>query len=231
MFSTKEKVVRGLTEIEPILDAIYPYGGYIAGGYVRWMCSTNQRPSSPGDVDIYCRFEDSFSKIKTKLEDKGFSAVFTSDVSINYRTTETTDKTYVACPKLQLIKPRSDENLCTVGDPEEVCSSFDFTVSRIFLNSNGRYGYCDEDFSEHEKKKRIVIKNIHCPISSIIRVIKYAKKGYFVSFGELGKLYRDWDSRSSDYKENLLTLLEDFESDEKMTDETYKELINLLKID
>jgi len=46
-------VLRGITELEPIWDAVYNNGGVIAGGYARYCLSPTKNPAPASDIDVF----------------------------------------------------------------------------------------------------------------------------------------------------------------------------------
>ena len=111
-------------------------------------------------------------------------------------------------PPFQLIKPLTKGKLVTMGSLENILSNFDFTVIRVGMDHDlmeKSQALIDVDFKKDELNHDIVIKNIHCPVSSLQRVIKYCNKGYKVKAREIIKLFEDWDNRSLKYKNELKT--------------------------
>ena len=107
---------------------------------------------------------------------------------------------------MQLIKPMEEGVIITKGDVEIILQNFDFTVVRIGL-VNQTCALADADFLHDEAKKFLRIKNIHCPISSTYRVMKYNRKGYWPSTGQIVKLFLDWDDRTPEYKSKIIEFL------------------------
>jgi hypothetical protein len=95
---------------------------------------------------------------------------------------------------------------------------------------NSKEVLADECFVEDEMAHRLCFKNIHCPVSSLLRAIKYGKKGYFIPPREAVKLFRDWDGRSKEYRERVLKLF-DKSKDGDITQEEIDDLEKLLWID
>jgi hypothetical protein len=70
-----------------------------------------------------------------------------------------------------------------------------------------KHAMVDSDFDKHERAKRLVFKKIHCPISSMHRVIKYGRKGYKINSKETLKLFLDWERRPESYKTEIKEFL------------------------
>ena len=109
-------------------------------------------------------------------------------------------------PTLQLIKPVEEGAIVAVGEMEDILNNFDFTVVRCGLISSTEI-MADIDFLKDEQKHILRIKNIHCPISSMLRCMKYSRKGYCIKPMEVLKLFADWDNRNDEYKERLYDFL------------------------
>lgn len=222
-------VLRGFTEIASIYDVVYPFGGYIAGGYARYMGAPRFNSPIPGDVDIFSINTSCFESMKSyflaperKLEIRHENAI-----SITFKRAE--EGPFAYCPIIQLIKPMITGAIETLGPMDSVLSNFDFTVVRIGLKTPKTL-LADPDFLEHEKKRLLVIRNIHCPISSLLRSLKYVRKGYYLRPAEAMKLFLDWDGRDQDYRNKLIDLFSKSAMGE-ITQEEIDELEALLKVD
>ena len=139
-------------------------------------------------------------------------------------------------PKPQIIKPVIEGKIVTMGSVEEILGNFDFTITRAAI-LNPTTCFVDEDFMEDENRHVLQLKNIHCPVSSLLRCLKYAKKGYWMRPSEALKLFNDWDDRGEDYKINLIELFrKSFAKDAdgkqiEMEKKEIDELERLLRID
>lgn len=114
-----------------------------------------------------------------------------------------------------------------VGNPVDVIDEFDFTICRVAIDD--KFIYKDKDFDENEQKKMLRIKTIQCPISAIRRIIKYTKKGYFISNFQIFKLYEDFFNRSTEYKQEVKKLLEKQDGGEILSDNELENLYTFLK--
>jgi len=217
----KIKVIRGFTEIEEIFEATQNVGAYILGGYVRYMCSQRRRPPQPGDVDIYSPRNEIHKALKSWLADTGREIKHENDMSITYKLRDEDIH-----PAIQLIKPMRKGAIISDGPIKEILESFDFTICRLGLLSPTE-AWGDESFVEDDKRRQIIIKNIHCPISSTLRAMKYAKKGYFLNTRECLKLFIDWENRPEDYRLQIIDLL----SKGKLTKTEIEDLEVLMRID
>jgi len=199
----KIPINRGFTAIKYIYELIEPYG-FIAGGYARYCASNNQQPSKTKDVDVFPHSKEMYLKLISVLDDAGFTIRRSNDVSVTYN--RRMDLRYVMAPEIQIIKPLDKHRILTFGRPEEVLGNFDFTITRVAIDSSTHI-IADEDFLKHEKKKQLVLRNIHCPISSMLRCCKYYKKGYFITPVESIKLFHDWMNRDEEYRTKVVNFL------------------------
>jgi hypothetical protein len=227
-------LLRGVFEIEPILDLLDKHGGKIIGGYARWCCSEHLRPVPAGDLDIFPvadTTEESnavFENIKAALLAGSLSIEHENEMSISF-SVEKADA-FKRCPKIQLIKPVEKGAIHTAGTLESILDNFDFSVTRAAINPDRKTATVWAEFVEDEKRKLLRLLNIHCPISSLLRVMKYGRKGYYMRPGEAIKLFQDWDARSPEYKSSLGGLFEQGKLG-KLTQKEIDELEALLKID
>jgi len=226
---TKANVVRGYTEIKKLLISIPEImtDGMICGGYARYMVSPHKNPVPADDLDIYCRNEDVFSSLKEKLNSV-LKKKAENDISITYDKPDSDSEVFGA-PKVQLIKPVKEGAIVAVGDRKTILENFDFTVVRCAL-LNPNEALVDADFEHDEKNRFLRIKNIHCPISSLLRCIKYIKKGYWAPPSQLVKLFVDWESRPDEYRTRILELFRTSQLGNISEDEI-NELEALLRID
>lgn len=195
---------RGFTEIQKVFTLIQGLG-FIAGGYARYCASPKGSPFPTRDLDIFPYREDyGFEELKKKFTDLGFKVHHENDVSYTFSSNH--PEGYEECPTIQLIKPNKNGRLLTYGNPEEILSNFDFTVTRAAIISQSEV-LVDDDFEQDELQDKLAIKNIHCPVSSLMRANKYSRKGYYLRPVEALKLFRDWDERDADYKQKLIDFL------------------------
>lgn len=117
-----------------------------------------------------------------------------------------------------------------MGSKEEVLSNFDFTVVRAAILSPNTV-LVDADFMHDEENKILRLKNIHCPISSTLRCMKYAAKGYWLPPIQALSLFLDWDNRSDDYRRELAEYLAKANGGEGLTQEEIDHLEELMRID
>ena len=226
-------ILRGFTEIKKIFDIINTYG-FICGGYARFVCSPIHKPIETNDLDVYLTNADRYQELRDKLMNEyGFSVKHENEISLTFKNNEN----FIGCPTVQLIKPLKEGRVVAYGTVYEILRNFDFTITRAAI-LNSEECIVDSDFVEDEKHKQIVIKTIHCPISSTLRCIKYSKKGYWLRPKEALKLFQDWQNRSEEYRNKITELFnksDEFNPDSpdtsKMTQEEIDQLEKLLWLD
>lgn len=226
---------RGIFEITRLLDLRDKCGGRIIGGYARWCCSERQSLHHANDVDIFPiaekEGEDSqviFDSWKAALAAEGLKQKHENEVSISYEKPES--GSFMACPVIQIIKPTLEGAIVTVGSVEEVLGNFDFTIVRVAINPDRLTATAWASFLQDDNKGLLRLLNIHCPISSLLRVCKYARKGYYCRPAEAMKLFFDWDARTPEYKSKMLGLFEKGNLGE-ISKQEIEELEKLLHVD
>jgi len=227
-------VMRGLFEITPLLDLCDKLGGKIIGGYARYCCSRQERLVMAGEVDIFPtgdtdeQCQSVYDAWASTLKSEGMEIKHENNVSITWDTKE--NPKFASCPTIQIIKPIEEGAILTRGTVEEILSNFDFTIVRVALNSDRKTATAWASFDGDEKAKRLRILNIHCPISSLLRVMKYGRKGYYMRPIEAIKLFVDWQGRSDEYRQRMADLFSQGKMG-KLTKQEVDELEALLRVD
>ena len=181
-----------------------PVDAFICGGYVRWACSPLGDPVPPQDLDIYCSTEDVFNKLRGFFTRIGLRAKLVNEVSVTYH--RGNNDIWATLPPIQLIKPLQEGRMMTTGSMTDILANFDFSIIRCGFDAelfSRRVAMCDVDFEKDETAKRLVLKNIHCPVSSMFRCIKYCNRGYKLATHEMLKLFVDWETRPPEYRETI----------------------------
>jgi len=221
-------VKRGYTEIQPLYEFLQSYNAFICGGYVRFMISPRHQPVQAGDVDVYCYDESEYKNLKKGLKDQKLYEKAENNISITYK--HPGDGPFKYCPTIQLIKPVIEARIVSVGNMKDILSNFDFSVVRCGLLSSSS-ALADNNFEEDEKRKLLRLKNIHCPISSTLRCLKYAKKGYWMKPMETLKLFIDWNERDDEYKFKLIEFLKSANGGTGLTKTDINEMEKMMRID
>ena len=231
---TKTKVRRGYTEIEKVyemlLDLIQDGSCHFCGGYVRYMCSPNTSPAKAGDLDIYFKDEDIYKEVKELFMRHEFTIKHENPVSVSFALISDPKNDFFGTPEIQLIKPIEDGAIKAVGTMEHIISNFDFTVIRCALTSPTE-AMVDADFMHDEAHNILRIKNIHCPISSTLRCMKYARKGYWLPPLQCCRLFFDWEDRDEQYRNDIYKFLVEADKGKGLTREEIDEMERLMRID
>ncbi len=168
-----------LMKIAGILQlGIIGRGSYLAGGALRTLLDPKEQIS---DYDIF--FEDMRRSVLDELYDEepknmarvkevqdillteGFKCVFECPLGELF--------TYkLGDIKIQLI-------LATVGEPQNVITTFDFGACRAAFDGNTLY--FDKEFVRDTKTKRLSVQSVTFPVATIKRLVKYANKGYNIN--------------------------------------------------
>ena len=231
-------LLRGFNEIKPLFELCEKHGGTICGGYARYCASpkpTNQvKPA--GDVDMFPNTEQATNAIHDALLAMGFEDVHENHVCITMKAEKGRDE-LAYMPQPQIIKPIIEGKIVALGTIDEILENFDFTVVRAAILTPTEV-LVDPNFLEDEKYGKLCLRNIHCPISSLLRCCKYVRKGYFLRPAEALKLFMDWTDRGEEYQQRIIALFLESAKGEKsdknpngMTQEEIDELEALLRID
>ena len=215
----------------PLLNYLDGKKAFICGGYARFCLSPVHNPVEAVDIDIYCEDNETFEKIKADFASEKLEVRHENNMAITY--TRQKEGKYQFCPTLQLIKPIKEGSVVATGDMATILENFDFTVIRCALTKkDGVYiGIGDEEFEADEEKKFLNIKNIHCPISSTLRFMKYARKGYWTKPIQIVRLFADWDARTDEYRMKIVETIKELQSGKELSQEDIDELEKLMRID
>lgn len=221
-------LVRGFTEIQWLYENLVEKekGVYLLGGYARYCASPRVEPVVASDVDIYCEDEDVFQQVKEFF--KILRQKHENPMAISYQ--RPTEGVLKYCPSIQIIKPILKGRVVAKGDLKTILSNFDFTIIRAAI-IDPKIVLVDADFLHDEEHMFLRIKNIHCPISSSLRFMKYCRKGYYTRPLQVYRLFNDWDHRSDDYREKLAEFLQKSEEGRGMSQQEVDELEELMRID
>lgn len=173
--------------------------GFIAGGFARYCVSDRPDPNCPNDIDIFTgdmgNFTDIYLDFKAnpRLRQKSNTEI---ETKFEYVFKEGFKKETL---NIQLIKPVHISNMNSKGDVFSVMTNFDFTISKAAILADGE-AWVHHQFNRDDLGGYLVIEKIHCPISSMKRVIKYTQKGYTIESKELLKLFKDYEARPVDWK-------------------------------
>lgn len=228
-------VLRGFTEISTLWSLVYAHGGMICGGYVRYMCSPHRIPVPASDIDIYCPDQECFNKLHNEFTNVfGLEVSHENKVSVSYKEPKNKNNKVPfwlkVGPMPQLIKPIIEGHIVATGEMEEILENFDFTIIRCGIVDKG-IAIVDADFIHDETYRLLRLKNIHCPISSTHRIIKYAKKGYWCSPMQVLGLFLDWGGRDDEYREKLAIFVQKANEGRGLTQQEVDQLEAMMRID
>ncbi len=230
---------RGFTEVAPLYELCQQHGATICGGYARYCASPKKTDKvvAAGDADLFPHSQDAHEKLLAALLETGYVVAHENHVSITLKPADDKKEVLEYIPTPQIIKPVVEGRIVTTGTTEEILDNFDFTIVRAAIISPTEC-LVDGDFDTDEQKGLLRLKNIHCPISSLLRCCKYARKGYFLRPSEALKLFMDWTDRGEEYRNRMIELFiesgkgkQSEENPDGMTQKEIDELESLLRID
>lgn len=156
-----------------LLSPVPPMDGiYLAGGLLRTLMNPNEE-FSPEKTDVDLFFRDDIAR----MECQQYLETFTEYHKI-YQCPENKLATYVY---LNGEEPKWKIQLVTVDyypNLESVIGSFDFTVT-MFATDGENFVYGDTSIQD-TLDKHLVWNKITYPASSLRRMMKYARKGYWM---------------------------------------------------
>ena len=219
------KIQRNIELLNKLFSTIIQDDGFICGGFGRVCVSTLNTIISSGDIDIYCKNEDSFNSILDRLKSLGYYEKRTSE------TASTMEYSFGGELPIQLIKSLNEGKLRLSSDNvEDILNNFDFSIARVAITRESlesEAAIADSDFPEDDKGHKLNIKNIHCPVAQVYRIAKYIEKGYWCNIINIVKVFDDWINRPDSYKSEILGLINKNEP----TQEEIQSLEAMLHID
>lgn len=226
----KAPLIRGYSVISPLV-AMLGDNGFICGGYARYCASPTVNPPYADDVDVYCYTEADFAILSERLK-QHLEVQVETQRAVTFVASDEGELAFV--PKVQLVKPVTKFRMVTVGSKESVIDNFDFTVVRAAILSDTE-ALVDPQFAEDEKSRRLRLKNIHCPISSTLRCIKYVQRGYNLFPFDVLALFLDWDRRDLEYRRELIEGLEELQAayggGQMLTKDRLSAIYDLMNVD
>jgi hypothetical protein len=196
----KDMEDRGITNrlLESLILAL-PKGTIIAGGFMTAVMGQNKDAS---DIDLFFTSSEAFVEAFNLLNSdekpddehwaiEGYSlapesaiAFTKSDLGVY---TVNKDVRFIKFihpkrPPIQLIK------LAWYRDAEQVIDSFDLTVAQFAIDIHTAELICNPLSIMDLLGKKIVLHRMQFPSSTLRRIIKYTKKGYYACAGSLGKV-------------------------------------------
>jgi len=157
--------------------SIQSHDCYIAGGYARWACAPREDSPLPKDIDIICPSQRRFDSLKASLcHHGGISVLRDSPFS-------TTFKKRGLGYEVQLLKKFRGKTA------QECLEKVDLSVCRVALLSHDS-AVADCRFSEDERcgKMQVCHLDNEALLNTFMRMLRYARKGYDISQGEVKKV-------------------------------------------
>lgn len=178
---------------------------WIAGGVLRDYFAKDPMVT---DCDMFFPNEEEFIKARKFLKDNGGLTTWESEngMKVNYK-----DSTF------DLVK-------FYANSPEETIDKFDFTVSQIAIDGDHIY-YGDTTFDDL-KEKKLELRYITNPLSTLKRVLSHYAKGYKMLEDEILKLYTDVFVMS-DYKLDAVSPYQEGEIIRLMKKERYNNYVSV----
>ena len=190
------RVVRFLpSKIKSIMEQEFWRGKiFIAGGFIRDLVAGDKI----NDIDLF---------VNNKAEAELLLSVLQGDKKVI-----STENAFTICERL----PIQIIHRWTFQKPEEVLLSFDFSVcsAAIYYSDNGWEGICHERFYKDVASKRLIYlvpDREEAPGGSMIRILKFYKRGYNIPLNNLSKVVARMmkdaeDCYKSDNVENRLKM-------------------------
>lgn len=208
-------LLRGWDIVGPLYES-FLYGlGFVAGGFANHAATAlkekenfgfaREQPPAFDDIDIYGLDKQAIDAIKKNLEASDWILQSETDYSYKYvREGEETDNT----PKVNLIK-------MTSGSPEQVLDTFDLSVAQAAILSKTEVLVSDKWLKTHDTNK-LLPHNISTPSSTILRLAKYAKRGYRIPHTTALEVLEGWRKLPDIKREELVEWIGTHAGDEEM---------------
>lgn len=198
-YTTGVQKLRIPTGLNKVIELGREYGSYICGGYARYAASSVDKPVTPSDIDIFCRDQKAFDALERGLE-RLFPEVEVreSKFAMNFHTHK-----QFKYP-IQLIKPKDNGVIHNFGKVYDVLDTFDFSIARAAILSPTSVLL----HSHFERDENFGLLRILAPIQNpfriMLRVSKYASKGYTLPPLEIIRLFAAWENYTPEYRETLM---------------------------
>jgi len=202
-----------LKELDEVVPFLKECGAILAGGAITALF-TNARVR---DWDLYFRDLESIKKACEVFSAHG-EVTFETDTAITYKWGQRKKS-------FQIIKHPS-----IIGSPLHIFESFDFTICMGSYDFAADEFVLHQNFLKHLAQRRLVFHvGTRFPICSILRILKYQKRGYSISGVEMLKatlaVHRLEMETYADVREQLMGIDTAFlrELTDKFKEEPFKE--------
>lgn len=177
---------------------------FVAGGFVRWLCSPLIEPVPFNDIDILCLNDEAEENMCSELDRSGFKVEVESKLSWTYmkrgvdfdQISRLGDQRHIeSFPKIQVIKHTRFPG----KHLEEALGKFDLSICQAALLTL-EDARVNEHFLSDEKARRIRFVGFHHLYDAFYRVAKYAAKGYHLPFEQQQAIWIAWDNLSAEQR-------------------------------
>lgn len=225
-------VRRGEAMVNWLFQLCEQHGAYIAGGFVRWMCSPVEDTAKPHDVDIFPKTWRAYYALEDALGKAGYTCDYTGAVAQTWQyerlTPHNDHETLLHRFRqelniIQLILPDTLPGAVSNAPLDKVLECFDFSIVRIGLTS-AKTALADHQFEEDETCKRLRVRYINFPVGLVMRMTKYAARGYQPTVADIGMAFRGWDAMDADLRKQATAFLKDAQhltAEQLQRDETF----------
>ena len=223
-FKTNEIVLTscGPAGLVDILEEIEKLGGAICGGFARHSTTPKEQdPPLYSDIDVWPK--DHLSGV---FLDHFLKSIILDTQLLSWTNYENRPVTSYYLGKDPIYKVQLIEQY---GQPFDLISGFDISVTKIFLNVRKRIGLAHRDFIEDIPKKqfrylkKIPYSDDDASLKAVIRMIKYMEKGFKI---EMNNLFRIYPSIADDQKYMFLESVLSIE-EEMLTEKEKNKLLSL----
>ena len=230
-----DRPLRGITEIESIIQLCEKHNSFISGGYARYCMSRAHNPILPADLDIFSSdranhiaivndFLHNFGYIESPgnkhmkpykgrydyddMDDDEKETWFDENetpFATSFKIDVNSHPGLGLIDKIQFVKP--SKRRASSGPLIDILNAFDFTICKVALLSK-HVGICHRGMQEDEVARLLRITGeIKNPIATFARILKYTKKGYNLSPLTLIKVLNAWKKSSDEIQlENLVEM-------------------------
>lgn len=209
----KIPILRGMTEIMPLLGLLKNTGCIIAGGFGRVCCGPNPEIKA-GDIDIYPQNEKSFNRLIEELKEKGFkdydSKCCVEMEKPRYKEIFNAEHArwasiplpiqIVKCHKINLSEKRS--GMTREEYAKQILDSFDLANVRVAILDH-ETAFADSNFWNSEISRRAEFLGYRTKAMLLSRVNKYAKKKYSIDPKQLNRLVIKKEEHFPQFANNL----------------------------
>ncbi len=162
-------LVRAILQYCPSLDGVQ-LDGFVAGGFVRDVIAG----SSPRDLDIYVRNQESAAELQAALRLGNWTLDRIGLVSASWRDS----RGHV----VQVIKAEAES-------AADCIRRFDLTICCAAVDLPTPLTYCSVTFLADINERRLVINRPAFPVDTLRRIARFVNEGYSISASQLQVLH------------------------------------------